>query len=181
MLDQSFILRMLIITLGVTTAIFAAMSAAVQTDVKSSLSLASLLQVSIIVVEIGLGLRYLALIHIIGHASMRTLQLLRAPSLLRDYRAVQNNLGYSQGDSTELQQSSQQTPFRLWCYRFAIERGYFDTALDERVARPFLRLFRRFDAWERRWIVFLSAGRGNDRLENKTTVSIVRDDEPEQP
>jgi NADH-quinone oxidoreductase subunit L len=99
MLDQSFVLRMLVVSLGVVTAIFAALSAAVQTDVKSSLSLASLLQVSIIVVEIGLGLRYLALIHIIGHASMRTLQLLRAPSLLRDYRAVQNNLGFAQNSS----------------------------------------------------------------------------------
>lgn len=163
MLEKSFVLQMLVVSLGVATAIFAAMAASVQTDVKSSLSLASLLQVSIIVVEIGLGLRYLALIHIIGHASMRTLQLLRAPSLLRDHRAVQNNLGFSQPDSQGSQPTTDLTSFQLRCYRFAMERGNFDTTIDERVTQPFLRLFRKFDTWERRWIAFLSVS--NDKPE----------------
>jgi len=175
MLDQSFALQVLVVSLGVSTAIFAAMAAAVQTDVKSSLSLASLLQVSIIVVEIGLGLRYLALIHIIGHASMRTLQLLRAPSLLRDHRTLEDNLGYSLAHSAESQSQAKRTPFQLWCYRFSLERGYFDTVLDERVAQPFMRIFHRFDSWERRWIDFLSKRRGD-----VATVAIS-DDEPEQP
>ena len=42
-------------------------------------------QVGIIVAEIGLGFRYLALFHLLGHACLRTLQFVRAPSLLNDY------------------------------------------------------------------------------------------------
>ena len=64
----------------------------VQSDIKTALAFASLTQVGIIVVEIGLGLRYIALIHILGHAALRTLQLLRAPTLLHDYHVLENAL-----------------------------------------------------------------------------------------
>ncbi len=72
----------MVVALGLITAVYAASTASVQTDVKSALAMASLTQVGIIVAEIGLGLHYLALIHIIGHACMRSLQLLRAPTFV---------------------------------------------------------------------------------------------------
>jgi len=165
MLEQSFLLQLLVITLGFVTAIFAAMAASVQTDVKSSLALASLLQVSIIVVEIGLGLRYLALIHIIGHASMRTLQLLRAPSLLRDHRALEDNLGHPLAPSISSCQVKAPSSFQIACYRFAMERGYFDSVLDEWIVRPFTRLFRLFDLCERRWCGFLAGRQSADAIQ----------------
>ena len=62
-----------------------AMAGRVQSDVKTALAFASLTQVGIITAEIGIGLPYVALIHIIGHACLRTLQLVRAPTLLHDY------------------------------------------------------------------------------------------------
>src|SRR5690606_30180659 len=77
LLDVSPALRVVVITLGFVTALFAALSARVQTDIKCALSYASLTQVGIITVEIGLGLSYLALIHILGHACLRTLQFVR--------------------------------------------------------------------------------------------------------
>ena len=58
-----------------------------------ALAFASLLQVGIIVAEIGLGFRYLALVHMLGHACLRTLQFLRAPSLLLDYRMLEDAVG----------------------------------------------------------------------------------------
>ncbi len=72
----SLLLSGAVVVIGLASAIFGAMTARVQTDIKSALAFASLTQVGIIVVEIGLGLRYIALIHIIGHACLRTLQLL---------------------------------------------------------------------------------------------------------
>ena len=77
LLELSLTLRVAVIGLGAITSIYAAITARVQTDVKSALAFASLTQVGIIVVEIGLGLHYVALIHMIGHACLRTLQLLR--------------------------------------------------------------------------------------------------------
>lgn len=155
MLEQSFILQAMIVLLGTATAIYAAITANVQTDVKSALALASLLQVSIIVVEIGLGLRYLALIHIIGHASMRSLQLLRAPSLLRDQRHLADNLGYEQ-TRTNTATQPQPSNFHLAVYRWSLERGYFDSLLDGWIATPCVRLFRWCDRLERKWNRVLS-------------------------
>ncbi len=160
MLEQSPTLQWIIIALGGITAVYAGLVGRVQTDVKSALAFASLLQVSIIVVEIGFGLRYLALIHIIGHASMRSLQLLRAPSLLRDHRRLEDNIGYMERTKETTRSDSALTPLRIWRYRFAMERGYLDTILDDWIATPFLRLFRWFDGLERRVVKFLSIGGG---------------------
>jgi NADH-quinone oxidoreductase subunit L len=93
LLDRSRLLCVCIVLVGLTTAVFGAFAARVQTDIKSALSFASLTQVGLIVAEIGFGLRYLALIHILGHACLRTLQFLRAPTLLHDYRVLENAIG----------------------------------------------------------------------------------------
>jgi NAD(P)H-quinone oxidoreductase subunit 5 len=83
-LDQSVVLCIAVVTVGLCTAIYGAFAGQVQTDIKSVLSFASVTQVGIIVAEIGLGLRYIALVHILGHACVRTLQFLRAPSIQQD-------------------------------------------------------------------------------------------------
>ena len=79
--------------MGLTTAVFAYLAGSVQADIKSALSYASLTQVGIITVEIGLGFRYVALIHLLGHACLRALQFLRAPTLLHDYHTLENAIG----------------------------------------------------------------------------------------
>ncbi|HSQ55516.1 MAG TPA: proton-conducting transporter membrane subunit, partial [Gemmata sp.] len=67
----------IIVALGLVTAVYAYITGSVQTDIKSALSFASLVQVGLIVAEIGLGswipfLWYFALVHLLGHACMRT-------------------------------------------------------------------------------------------------------------
>ncbi len=91
-LELSIWLSGTVVVLGLLTAIYATLAGRVQSDIKTALAFASLTQVGIIVVEIGLGLRYIALIHILGHAALRTLQLLRAPTLLHDYHVLENAL-----------------------------------------------------------------------------------------
>jgi NAD(P)H-quinone oxidoreductase subunit 5 len=87
-LDSSPWLSVLVVTLGLVTAAFAYLAGRVQTDIKSALAFASLIQVGIIIAEIGFSLRYLALLHLLGHACLRTLQFLRAPSLLHDHHQL---------------------------------------------------------------------------------------------
>jgi NADH-quinone oxidoreductase subunit L len=155
LLDESLTLRILVITLGLVTAVFAAMTARVQTDVKSGLAFASLIQVSIIVVEIGFGLRYIPLIHIIGHACLRSLQLVRAPSLLRDYNAMINAIGEYFPERTA--RTARLSPnLRSRLYRFAFERGNLDSILDEFIVRPFVSVFEFSDRTERRWTAWLA-------------------------
>ena len=134
----------------VSDAITNAVMSRVQNDIKVSLAYASLTQVGIIVVEIGLGLRYLALIHIIGHACLRTMQLLRAPTLLRDYNELENKMGTRL--PRESGAGSKFLPGWLqdWSYRFGFDRAFMDLALDRWVVRPFIALFRWFDRLEHR-------------------------------
>ena len=159
-LELSPILCGMVVALGLITMVFAAMAARVQADVKSGLSYASLIQVSIIVVEIGLGLRYIPLIHIIGHACVRTLQLVRAPSLLKDYSSLENALGDHLPDSRSVWRRWLSPDIRGRFYRFAWERGYLDSMLDDFVVRPFVNIFKWSDRMERRWTMFLAGTRG---------------------
>jgi NAD(P)H-quinone oxidoreductase subunit 5 len=161
-------LALAIVALGLVTAIYAYIVGTVQTDIKSALSFASLAQVALIVTEIGLGywlpfLWYVALVHLLGHACLRTLQFLRAPTLLQDYRHLENALG------TQLPRPPGPLVFapsqmRIWLYRFAIERGHLDAILDAVIVRPFVWLFRAFDRLERRWTALLAGSRAVEGL-----------------
>ena len=55
--------------------------------------LRSLTQVGVVFVEIGLGWKWIAVAHILGHATVRTLQFLRAPSMLHDYHQMHSAIG----------------------------------------------------------------------------------------
>jgi len=161
-LDASPWLSAAVVALGLATALFAALTSRAQADIKSALSFASLTQVGLIVAEIGVGLRYIALIHILGHACMRTLQFLRAPTLLHDYHTLENAIGtHLPGSSNPLLPLlSERT--RRWLYRAALHRGYLDTLLSDYIAHPLMRLLRACDAWERRWTDFISGGHSRE-------------------
>ncbi len=158
LLGLSLWLCVAVVVLGLTTAVFAYLAGSVQTDIKSALSFASLLQVGIIVAEIGCGLRYLALFHLLGHACLRTLQFVRAPTLLQDYRTLENAIGQRLPATATPWVRIAPGSGRAWLYRFALERGYLDASLMEFAVVPFVRVFRWCDSLERRWTDFLSGG-----------------------
>jgi NADH-quinone oxidoreductase subunit L len=156
LLECSTWLAAAVVVLGLTTAVFAYFAGSVQTDIKSALSFASLSQVGIIVAEIGLGFRYVALIHLIGHASLRTLQFVRAPSLLQDYHTLENAIGQRLPATGTPWSRIAAGRNHVRLYRLALDRGCLDSILAEYVAFPFVRAFRWCDAMERRWTDFLS-------------------------
>ncbi len=154
-LETSILLSVLVVGLGLVTAVYAWIAGSVQTDIKSALAFASLVQVGLIVAEIGLGFRYLALVHLLGNACLRTLQFLRAPMLLQDYHQLENALGEHlphAGGPLGLVSGRG----RAWLYRFGLERGYLDAFLAGYGVAPFVRLFRWCDGLERRWTDFLT-------------------------
>lgn len=156
LLDQSLPLRIVIIVMGVATAVFGTFAARVQTDIKCALSFASLTQVGLIVAEIGIGMRYLALIHILGHACLRTLQFLRAPTLLHDYRVLENAIGERLPTKTSVLEQRFSDVSRLWLYRLALQRGYLDACLTRFVVTPIWTFFECCNAIEQRWTQYLS-------------------------
>jgi NAD(P)H-quinone oxidoreductase subunit 5 len=168
-LELSPVLCGVVIGLGLVTASFAALAARVQTDVKSALSFASLTQVGIIVAEIGVcpfgpaWLQYVPLVHILGHASLRTLQFLRAPSILHDYHVLENAIGtrLDPGQRMTLATMLPQST-AAWLYRFSQHRGYLDAILNDFLVRPLLKLLAACDALERHWTDFLSGRRSRE-------------------
>lgn len=167
-LNASIWLQVLVIIVGALTAISASLIARVQSDVKSSLAFSSLTQVGIIIVEIGFGLRYLALIHIMGHACLRMLQLLRAPSLILDYYNIENAIGLRVEGSRDRWNGKLPLRLQWWLYRFGFERGFFDMILDRWIKDPFTRMMLASDRWERHWTDFLSheSSRESDEVES---------------
>jgi NAD(P)H-quinone oxidoreductase subunit 5 len=156
LVERSTVLCALIVTLGLTTALFAYLAGSVQTDIKSALSFASLSQVGIIVAEIGLGFRYVALFHLLSHACLRTLQFVRAPTLLQDYRTLENAIGRRLPRAGPPWNRLGTGAVHAWLYRFGLERAYLDILLADYIVVPFVRAFQWCDRLERRWTDFLS-------------------------
>lgn len=170
LLDQSLALSTVVIVLGLSSAMFAAFTCRVQTDIKSALSFASMTQVGLITCEIGIAslvhryvspgagdfVRYLTLVHILGHGCLRTLQFVRAPSLLHDYRILENALGRHVPHAATIGERMLPTTMRTWFYRWAMERGYLDALLTNVIVRPFVRTMQFCDDLERRWIDWLA-------------------------
>jgi NADH-quinone oxidoreductase subunit L len=159
LLDSSIWLRAEVVTIGLVSAIYAALATRVQTDVKSVLAFASLTQVGLITAEIGLGLRYIALVHMIGHACLRTLQIVRAPTLIHDYHTLENAIGehLPQGPEPALRWMPRRIQLSL--YRLSLQRGDLDAAINECIVRPFVRFFRWCDRLERGWTQWLAGRR----------------------
>jgi NADH-quinone oxidoreductase subunit L len=119
-----------VIVVGALSAIHGTMVARACTDAKTSLAYSSISQLGLIFVEIGFGLSWLALLHIAGHAVVRTLQFLKAPSALHDYHemhaAAGGHLARTGAHFAAILPARMQT----WLYRLALDRGHHDAILD---------------------------------------------------
>jgi NAD(P)H-quinone oxidoreductase subunit 5 len=137
---------------GLVTAIHAMLVGRVQTDIKSALAYATLTQVGIILAEIGLGFRWLPLMHMLGHAVLRSVQFLRAPSILHDFHNVESAVGGHMSRSGVHLERIFSRLFGDRMYRFALERNYVEAAMDRFVVHPLLGMFRRLDRLESDWV-----------------------------
>jgi NAD(P)H-quinone oxidoreductase subunit 5 len=136
MLAMSPLASILVVLVGLATAVHGAIVGRVSADAKTSLAYASLTQVGVIFVEIGLGRTSLAVIHILGHAMVRTMQFLRAPSMLHDHHQMHSAIGTS---SSEMQfEDLLPENVRISLYRWAFDRGHLDTVLDRWLVQPLL-------------------------------------------
>lgn len=137
-IHESQVATAAVIIVGAVTAFIATLVHRVATDAKASLAYAAMAQLGIIFVEIGLGFEKLALVHLLGHAAVRTLQFLRAPSMLHDYRRMHSATGGALGRTGQFYDRVVPASLKAALYRAGLERGYFDAALDRFVLRPVL-------------------------------------------
>jgi NAD(P)H-quinone oxidoreductase subunit 5 len=129
-----------VILVGVATAIYGTIAGRASADAKTSLAFASLTQVGVVFAEIGLGWRSIATAHILGHALVRTLQFLRAPSMLHDYHRMHSAIGGEISPTGSHLEDMVPEQMRVWLYRWALDRGHLDTILDRWFIHPLLQL-----------------------------------------
>ena len=126
----------LVILIGATTAIHGTIVGRASADAKTSLAYATLTQVGNIFIEIGLGWRWLAVAHILGNATVRTMQYLRAPSMLHDYHQMHSAVGGQLAATGTQVEEMLPERLQLWLYRWALDRGHLDTILERWVIAP---------------------------------------------
>lgn len=136
------------VAVGLLTALLATMAGRAANDAKTSLAYAAMAQIGIIFAESGMGWSWLALLHMTGHAALRTLQFLRAPSMLHDFHRVHAAAGGQLPESGNHYEALIPSATRHWLYRFAMNQGHLDTVLDRFVIGPVVRAARTVAALE---------------------------------
>lgn len=152
-----------LIGVGTLTAVHATLVERVQTDAKSGLAYATMTQVGVMLVEIGLGLTTVALVHLVGHVLLRCHQLLRVPSALRHAKALEAAGVAAMGEPALVRWLPR--AFATTIYGLSLERFGLEALFDRALAAPLVEL-----------------GRTLDRVERGTAM-LVRDavEEPPQP
>lgn len=141
---QTRLAAMAVIVIGLATAVYGTMAGRASADAKTSLAFASVAQVGVIFAEIGFGWTSVALVHILGHALVRTLQFLRAPSMLHDYHRMHSAIGGELSPTGRHLKDLLPEQARVWLYRWALDRGHLDTLLDRGFIHLLLRISRLF-------------------------------------
>lgn len=162
LLEQAPLARIALIVIGAATALHASLVGRVQTDLKSMLAYASMTQAAVIFVEIGLGWRVIPLVHVVSHAILRSLQILRSPSALHDRHELEAALGGHPGSGGWSLGSLLPARWQAAVYRIALDRGYDEMLVGRLVTGPVRRLLELASGLEQRWIGWLSGEtRGN--------------------
>jgi len=155
----------LVIFIGITTAILSTLIHRTCADAKTSLAYASQTQLGIIFTEIGFGWTSLAIVHIIGHAMVRTMQFLRAPSMLHDYHRVHSAAGGHFEPTGDHYESMLPKSVQIMLYRIALGRGFYDALVDRFIIAPVLGLARLLSKLEPQWVKATSASKSGHPAE----------------
>jgi NAD(P)H-quinone oxidoreductase subunit 5 len=135
---SSMVATVVLVTIGLGTAFLGTLVHRTCADAKTSVAYASQTQLGLIFAEIGFGWTTMALVHITGHAVLRTLQFLRTPSMLRDYHRLHAASGGNLDPTGSHYESILPARVQHWLYRFALGRGFYDSVVDRFVAAPVL-------------------------------------------
>lgn len=157
LLEASPLASLLVGTVGAITAVHATMVGRVQSDAKNALAYATMTQVGLMLVAIGIHLWAWTALHMVAHAFLRLYQLLRTPSALRDAEEVRAALSEAPRPRPSL--LARLLPARALArlYHLSLHRDFLDEMLDRGLVAPVLAASRRLDELERAGVAALSA------------------------
>jgi len=137
---------------GGLSALSATLTGRTQTDAKNILAYATITQVGLMLVAIGFHLWNWVLIHMVAHASLRLLQLLRAPSALRDAQELSAALRGAPRPRPGVGVRVLPERFLARLYFLARHRFFIDEWLERLLIEPLLGLARGLDKLEQRTV-----------------------------
>ncbi len=156
LIEASWILKAVIIGIALATAIHSTLIGRVQTDIKSSLAYASLTQVSVIWIEIALGFYGLAILHMVGHAALRSLQILKSPSALHDHQHLEEALGSQIPPKAKHLETLVPKPMQLWLYRQSLDRGFAEAIIRNWLFLPIVKSLNWFEKLDQKWVSIIN-------------------------
>lgn len=130
-------LSIVLLILGLFSALFSTFLGRIRSDIKTKLAYASMTQVSFIYIELGLHWFYFAAIHLAGHMCLRTYQFLRAPSALHDLH-VRESLGINVRELVHLHDRLISRNTQNWLYRLSFEEGGLVNLYTHYLVEPFM-------------------------------------------
>ena len=134
LLEHAPVAAWTVVAIGTLTVAQATLASRVAADAKTALALGAQAQVGLIFIEIGLGWDKLALWHLGAHSLLRTLEFLRAPSVLHEYHLMHAAAG---GEIPETGRHFTRwipTGLRSRLYRIALDQGQLDAAVQRWIA-----------------------------------------------
>jgi NADH:ubiquinone oxidoreductase subunit 5 (subunit L)/multisubunit Na+/H+ antiporter MnhA subunit len=149
LIEREPVVSAAVVALGLATTLHATIAARVHPDVKGALAYATLTQVGLMLVWIGLGWHTLALFHLVTHALLRAMQLLRSPSVIHEAHRLYSQLGRVETERA-LAARWLPAPVVRFLHTLGLERFYFDALLEGLVAGPIGAIGRSLDRFERR-------------------------------
>jgi len=126
------------VVVGLSTALYATIVTRTHTDAKGALAHATLAQIGLILAELSLGLRTLALVHLVCHALLRSWQFLRAPNMIHDAHTFGHHASHAAASPSP---SGRSIPVRDRLFALGLHRLRLDERIDAAVA-PVLALAR---------------------------------------
>ncbi|WP_296700451.1 proton-conducting transporter membrane subunit [Algoriphagus sp.] len=140
--ENQVVVRIIIVLVGLITAILSTMIARVQTSVKTQIGYSSLTQIGIMFIEVAAGFEVLALFHFAGNAFLRTYQLLVSPSIV-SYLIREQFYGYV--PKLKKQRSGFSQRLVLSCYLWSLKEWNLDKLINQIIFRPFKNLGHKLD------------------------------------
>jgi NADH:ubiquinone oxidoreductase subunit 5 (subunit L)/multisubunit Na+/H+ antiporter MnhA subunit len=136
--EHQLVIRWLIGAMGLLTAVITTMIARVQPTVKGQVAYSSSAQIGIIFIEIAAGLHWMALIHFVGNAFLRTYQLLVSPSVVT-YLVREQFYNYEAPQKKE-NNRKKLSHFKSAMYLMAIKEWNLDVVIFKIIFRPLKQL-----------------------------------------
>lgn len=169
LIESSTTASIAIAVVGALSAVTATLTGRTQTDAKNILAYATITQVGLMLVGIGFHLWTWVLVHMVGHASLRLLQLLRAPSALRDAQELQAALRGAPRPRPGVGVRILPERFLTRLYFLARHRFFLDDWMERLLIEPLLGLARGIDKLERKTV----EGDVDEPLEGEQATSLL--------